>query len=603
MRGGSAVDPPPTVRNGRRSISLLQKTRTVLHASSIVRLTGTLAGVALLVLGLLPRRVFAQIPSEPHPIQPGLAAPPGSYGDLDILHYEVEITLPEPGGRAIEGVATLTFRPTRAGVAEAVLDFTGLAVLEARVDGFPVAARHQAGRLAVPLPPNVGPSDTLRLTVAYQGTPDDGLILGANVHGYPSAFVDNWPNRTRFWLPSVDHPSDKATASITVQAPASWKVVANGREVGEPEAAPPAPDGSPRLSWRWETTAPLSTYNLVFGAAAMEVLPLGLAACGSAPLSPRPDGCVEVTAWLFPEDTAQASLSFRNAAAMADFYTELVGPFPFEKLAHVQSATRFGGMENASAIFYSERDLASGQNLEATVAHETAHQWFGDQVTEAEWSELWLSEGFATYFGHLYFEASEGKDRLRGLMEEDRREILASPDVSRPVIDREERNLFGLLNVNTYPKAGWVLHMLRGMLGDETFFRGVRRYYTEFAGRNATTEDFRSVLESESGEELGWFFTQWLEMPGFPRLSVQSSWDETAGEEVVVVRQHPRSGWPVFRLPMELEVVGSDGRAARFSVVLTDQEQSFRLSTPGPAVAVVLDPDGWVLWEEVEAPR
>ncbi len=560
-----------------------------------------LAGGICLALGLgsLPAGGDAQTPPEPDPIPAGQAAPPGSYGELDVIHYEVVIGLPGPGGTVIQGDATLTLRPTRSGVERAVLDFTGLAVVEVEVDGAVVATSFELGRLAVPLPPGTGPADTLTLRVRYQGTPDDGLILRENVHGRPAAFVDNWPNRTRFWLPSVDHPSDKATASFTVLAPASWRVVANGVQVGEPEPAPPAPDGSPRRRWQWRTAVDLSPYNLVFGAAEMEVKPLGLAACGAAPASPRPDGCVEVTAWLFREDTAQASLSFLRAAEMVDVFTELVGPFPFEKLAHVQSATRFGGMENASAIFYSERGLASGRNMEGTVAHETAHQWFGDHATQAEWAELWLSEGFATYFGHLFFEKTQGRDSLRRLMDGDRQEVLGSRDVERPVIDRDETDLFALLNDNTYPKAGWVLHMLRGILGDETFFRGVRRYYREYGGRNTTTRDFRAVMEGESGEELGWFFHQWLEEPGFPRLSVQHAWAADRGEVVVALRQEPRKGWPIFRLPMEVELVGPDGTAVRHRVELTEAEQSFRFSSAAPPERVTLDPGGWVLWEDV----
>ena len=204
-------------------------------------------------------------------------------------------------------------------------------------------------------------------------------------------------------------------------------MISNGRLVEENEPAPPAADGSPRRAWQWGTDVAVSPYNFVFGAAHMAIRRVGLAACGSAPASPRPDGCVEVSAWLFPEDVAQADLSFRRAAEMVDFYTDLIGPYPFEKLAHVQSSTRFGGMENASAIFYTEQGLASGRSMEGTVAHETAHQWFGDSVTEADWPELWLSEGFATYFGHLYFEHAEGVADFRRRMEEDRADVLASP--------------------------------------------------------------------------------------------------------------------------------------------------------------------------------
>lgn len=537
----------------------------------------------------------AQTAAEPPPIVPGRAAPPGTYGDVDVIHYDATLALPGPGGTLVEGDATLTLRPTRAGVETAVLDLTGLAVTGTWVDGGAVDARHADGRLAVPLPAGAQPTDTFSVRVTYRGTPDDGLSLGRNVHGRPAAFVDNWPNRTRFWLPSVDHPSDKATARVTVLAPEGWRVVGNGVLEDGPVRVPPAGDGTPRQGWRWRMDVPVSAYNMVFGAAEMAVEPLGLAACGKAPASLRPDGCVEVTAWLFPEDAAQAGRSFRRAAAMVDFYTGLVGPFPYPKLAHVQSSSRFGGMENASAIFYAEGGLASGRDIEGTVAHETAHQWFGDSVTEVDWPELWLSEGFATYFGHLYFEHAEGPEALRRRMEEDRQEVLASPDVRRPVIDREEQDLFALLNDNNYPKGGWVLHMLRGMLGDEAFFRGVRAYYAAHAGGTATTGDFRLAMEEASGRDLGWFFRQWLEEPGYPVLSAEAAWDAGAGVVVLTVRQTQDAAWPTFRLPMEVGLE-APGERTRHRVEVTGRVQEFRLpGGPGP-VRATLDPDGWLLF-------
>ena len=190
---------------------------------------------------------------EPAPIQSGRAAPPGTYGDLDVVRYDAVVGLPSPGGTVVDGVATLLVRPAGTGVSQAVLDFTGLAVLGVAVDGVAVQAVHADGRLRVPLPPDATGADTFAIRVEYRGAPDDGLILGLDARGRSAAFVDNWPNRTRFWLPSVDHPSDKATASLTVHAPEGWRVVSNGNLVSEDGQAPPAPDGSPRRAWRWQT--------------------------------------------------------------------------------------------------------------------------------------------------------------------------------------------------------------------------------------------------------------------------------------------------------------------------------------------------------------
>jgi aminopeptidase N len=532
---------------------------------------------------------------EPVPIAAGRAAPPGTYGHIDVVHYDLEIGLPAPGGSTIQGLATLLLTPAHAGVVEAVLDLTGLAVDEVTVDGARRDHVYRDGRLAVPLDVRASPADTYRVQVRYHGVPDDGLVFRRNVHGRPAVFADNWPNRARFWFPSVDDPSDKATVAFTVHAPTAWRVVANGAEVGAPTEGPPTGSGAPRRTWRWSMDVAASPYNFVIGAADLEAIPLGTAACGSAPASPRDDGCIEVSAWLFREDTAQAHRSFRRAPEMVDYYAELVGPFAFEKLAHVQSATRFGGMENASAIFYTEEGLASGRDMEGTVAHETAHQWFGDDVTESEWPELWLSEGFATYFGHLFFEHADGVEEFRRRMEESRRDYLSSGVTGQPVIARDELDLFALLNANNYPKGAWVLHMLRGILGDEAFFEGIRTYYRRYGGRTVTTDDFRQVMESVASTDLRWFFDQWLHQPGYPVLNVDWSWDAEAAETTVTVEQVQNAAWPVFRLPLQIAIDGGEEGARRHDVEVVGRVQRFRFPAAVEPAGVSLDPDGWVL--------
>ncbi len=536
---------------------------------------------------------------EPEPIPAGVAPPPGPYAPgVDVVHYEVEVGL---------GLGVLWFEgatEVRVAVESAdptlPLDFTGLAVDEVTLDGAAVEFRHEEGVLYVPLDGRA-PGDTVGVAVRYQGVPDDGLIIRENVHGEPSAFVDNWPNRTRFWLPSVDHPADKATVRYTVHAPVEWKVIANGHLTGEPTPTPPdaiGPEGE-RRSWIWEVGVPISPYNMVIGAADLTVTTIGLAACGQAPASPREDGCVEVTSWIYPQDVERAEPSFRRAAEMVDYFTDLIGPFPFEKLANVQSATRFGGMENASAIFYSEQGIANGRNMEGTVSHEIAHQWFGDAVTESSWHHLWLSEGFATYFGALFFEAADGVDDFRALMEQSRWRVVGSPDVERPIYDPEEQDLFALLNVNNYPKGGWVLHMLRGILGDDVFFAGIREYYARHLHSAVLTDDFRAVMEEASGRDLEWFFRQWIYEPGFPTFETDVEWapGQGSGDGAVrlTVRQVQRESWPAFRVPMEVELE-VDGAPIRRSIVVEGRETTVTLEgIAGEPTSVVLDPDGWVL--------
>ncbi len=535
---------------------------------------------------------------EPPPIDAGVAPPPGEYAPgVDVVHYDVEVGLGY-GVLWFEGITDLRVAVTEDG-ATLPLDFTGLAITDVRMGGAPAEYEHEEGILRIPLGP-VETGDTVSVRVAYEGVPDDGLIIRENVHGEPSAFVDNWPNRTRFWLPSVDHPADKATVRYTVHAPEAWRVIANGHLTGEPTPTPEDAIGpkEARRSWVWEVGVPISPYNMVIGAADLVVHTVGLAACGQAPASRRADGCVEVTYWVYPQDVDLAEPSFRRAAQMVDHFTEVVGPFPFEKLANVQSATRFGGMENASAIFYSEQGIASGRNMEGTVSHEIAHQWFGDAVTEASWHHLWLSEGFATYFGAQFFEVADGVEAFRARMEQSRQRVVGSDDVRRPVVDPEERDLFALLNDNNYPKGGWVLHMLRGIVGDDAFFEGIRTYYARFLHRAVLTDDFRSVMEEVSGMELEWFFRQWIHEPGFPVFETSSEWTpapDGGGSVELSIRQIQDESWPAFRVPMEVEL-RVNGTSVRRPLVVEGRETTVRIDgLAAPPSDVVLDPDGWVL--------
>ncbi|HEX7090835.1 MAG TPA: M1 family aminopeptidase [Longimicrobiales bacterium] len=534
-------------------------------------------------------------PAEPEPIAPGQAPPPGPYAPgFDAVHYDIALALPDTGSR-IRGITRARIALVEPRADTLRLDLVGLAVERVRVNGRDAAHRHEAGKLHVPVPAGAAAGDTITVEVAYAGRPDDGLVIGANVHGRPTAFADNWPDRARFWFPSIDHPSDKATAAFAVSAPQPWAVIANGERRDDVALGPPAPaavSGARRAVWRWATDRPIPTYTMVIGAAEFAIGRAG-DAC-----APSGDACIETTWWVFPPDTAHARRVFGRADEMVAFYAELVAPFPYEKLAHVQSSTRYGGMENVTAIFYDERAIAAGRDIEGTVAHETAHQWFGDAVTEADWHHLWLSEGFATYFGALFFEHADGVQRFREIMERNRRAYLASDVTGRPIVDPDEDNLFELLNANNYQKGGWVLHMLRGLLGDSAFFDGIRRYYRAHEHGTALTEDLIRAMQMASGRELDWFFEQWVFRPGYPRLRVAWAWDAGAGEAVVAIEQVQPAAWPTFRMPLDVELVTPSGTVRR-RIEVAERREVARIALDAAPSAVRVDPDGWVL-KEVE---
>jgi aminopeptidase N len=509
---------------------------------------------------------------------------------FDVLDYDLTIELPD-SGRSIRGTALLTVRRTAAGsgapAADTLaLDLVRMQVSNVSVNGRGVAFGRTAEAIRVPLPP--GRADTLRVSVSYGGEVRDGLVIRTDAHGRWTAFGDNWPNRARHWIPSIDHPSDKATVSWTVRTPPGRTVVANGRQL---------PLGRMRVGYaeartsRWREDRPIPTYAMVIAAAPLVRHDLGTAACGLAEL----DRCVEQAVYTAPEARDYMPGPFATARAIVDWMARLIGPFPYEKLAHVQSSTIYGGMENASAIFYDDRLFRDRTMSVELIAHETAHQWFGDAVTEREWPHLWLSEGFATYFSALWTEHAQGDSAFRAQMAATRSQILADSSAvpRRPVIDTIETNLTALLNANSYQKGGWTLHMLRRAVGDSAFFRGIRQYYGTYRHGTALTDDLQRAIEATSGQQLDWFFDQWLRRPGYPTPVLTWDYDSTAARVTVTVDQE-RSRFGAYRFPLTLVVHDASG-ARRKVVIDVDPRPRTSLQLPFAVTArpvrVVPDPD------------
>jgi aminopeptidase N len=214
-------------------------------------------------------------------------------------------------------------------------------------------------------------------------------------------------------------------------------------------------------------------------------------------------------------------------------------------------------------------------------------------VTESDWHHLWLSEGFATYFGALFFERADGRDRFVRIMLDNRERYLKDAEsVARPIYDPSVKDLFKLLNRNNYQKGAWVLHMLRRVVGDEKFFEGVRDYYRTYRDGNALTEDFRRVMELHHGRPLDWFFRQWIYEPGCPAYDASWRWDEPSKRLTLKVRQTQVGG--LFRMPLDVEF-GNGDDTHREVVEVSGREQTFDFKLNTRPQAVALDPGEWVL--------
>jgi len=539
------------------------------------RSSGALLTLALVLPG---RRVAAQ--AAPARVEKSAAASSTYRPGIDVLSYDLSLELPTRGN-IVRGHAILTVQRT-ARVDTLVLDLVRLAVDSVRLDGRRVDFVRVPNEIHIPLPP--GDAGRFVVRVSYGGAVEDGLIIRTDSAGRWTGFGDNWPNRGRFWIPSVDHPSDKATVSWSVTAPAELTVVANGLLVRRSALA----DG--RVRTQWSERHPIPVYTMVIAAAPLTEYALGETACGLASTG----RCVPQYVFAAPEQRAVLPGPFSQAGEVVRYFASLVGPFPYEKLAHVQSSTRFGGMENATAIFYADGAFRHRTMSEGLIAHETAHQWFGDAVTEREWAHVWLSEGFATYFAALWTRHAHGDSAFRADLRGMRNAVLSDADAvpSRPVIDTAQTELLALLNRNSYQKGGFVLHMLRRQVGDSAFFWALRRYYASHRDGTVLTDDLRLEVERSSGQSLGWFFDQWLRRPGFPELDVTWSYDPSSHLVSLDVNQGERFG--AFRLPLVVEVREATGVARRATLEVPAERHS-RLTIPTTLAlaprSVAADPD------------
>ncbi|MGH2553264.1 MAG: M1 family metallopeptidase [Chitinophagaceae bacterium] len=485
---------------------------------------------------------------------------------IDVLHYKYSIELNDNNdsiyGKAeiklklLQSASTIKFdlvKRNGSGKGMVVDSITGPAVR-----GF---VKDQDS-IRIILMPGTGPlvNDTAIYIVRYHGVPADGLIISKNKYGHRTFFADNWPNRAHNWIPCVDDPADKASVEFIVTAPSHYQVISNGVQVEETNLA-----DNKKLT-HYKEDVPLPTKVMVIGVAEFAVQNAGMV------------NCVPVYSWVYPEDKKDGFYDYALAKNILSFFDSYIGPYPYKKLANVQSKTIFGGMENAGAIFYAESTVTGDRSSESLLAHEIVHQWFGDMATEKSFAHLWLSEGFATYLAHLYDESKYGLDKFSNDMKAERDEIIAFVKSSRkPVVDSVSPYM-QLLNTNSYQKGSWVLHMLRRQLGDSVFRKSIRTYYAKFAGKNADTRDLQKVFESVSGKDLDQFFTQWLYTPECPQLEIKWKYLEKEQKLSVTVKQLQQT---VFQMPLQISIVTSQGmRTPRFyKIEISKAVETFLLPT------------------------
>jgi aminopeptidase N len=540
--------------------------------------------VAMVLLAALATPLTAQ---QHYQRQPG----------VDVQHYRWSVTLSDSTDEIV-GDALITINFTQPGLRSIFFDLNnkaaggrrGMVVTAVSADSAAATYTHVNDRVTVALSAPTRAGDVRRFRIVYHGFGSDtitpggrggggsGLWIGKNGFGERAFFSRNWPDAAHSWLPCIDHPSDKATSEFIVIAPDRYAVVANGILQEE------VPLGNGQKVTHWMQSVPIATWLNNIGVEQFGIHYAGLVRG------------VPLQTWAPHQalDKAVASLEL-TARQSIEFFSENVGPYSYEKMASVAAAGGGGGMEHASAIFYGETS-ASGSPATSLVAHETAHQWFGDAVTEDEWDDVWLSEGFATYFALLYTEHFAGRDAfLAGVQHIRPRAIAAERQQKKALVHQNAGGTGPDLTGLQYDKGGMVLQVLRGQIGTDNFWKGIRLYYARHRDANATSDDLRRDMEAASGQDLDWFFTQWLARVDSPVINGDWSWDAAAGQIVINLAQ-TQAGAP-YRLSLEIGVTPDSGTTRIEKIEMTQPQQRFVIAAAKAPKDLSLDPNTWILME------
>ena len=434
---------------------------------------------------------------------------------------------------------------------------------------------HENNILTLPYIPKIG---SVMYKITYKGVPKDGLVISKNKFGCRTYFGDNWPTRARNWLACVDHPLDKAKVLFNVYTDTVNQVIANGFLTDVKM------QGTDKIKYSYATSYEIPTKVMVIGVASFKVV--NVADVGNVSLSSWVYNC-------FSSENDKKSFSdLKMAYEILPYFINKFGDYPYKKLANVQSTTRFGGMENASAIFYDENMIGSGK-MEALITHEIAHQWFGNTATEHDFTHLWLSEGFATYFTDDYLGEKYGRSRMDERLKNERNRVISFLKNNKlPVVDTITSDLMNLLNPNSYQKGAWVLHMLRDRIGDSTFFSGVRRYYQTYKWRNAKTSDFMAIMEKECDCSLDNFFNQWLKQSSLPVIQV---YYENNNQLYLTIKQHQKED---YSFPLTVRVYYKNGKYNDHDIFVDSKTKEYLIQHQGEVLKIELDPNTKLLFEE-----
>tara|TARA_B110000977_G_scaffold9563_1_gene12652 strand:+ start:463 stop:2103 length:1641 start_codon:yes stop_codon:yes gene_type:complete len=507
---------------------------------------------------------------------------------IDAINYAFNIELSDKSDQ-ISCELIIDIRFLGSGVKELRLDLInassklgnkGMVVSEVSSNGKMLSFSHKNDELIIHLPKPSLIEQFSKYKIKYKGIPQSGLIIGDNKHGDRTFFSDNWPNLTRHWLATIDHPYDKAMCEFIVTAPDHYQIISNGLKIEESNI-----NNNKRVT-HWKQSVPIASWLFVLGAADFAVQYVDEFEGKS------------IQTWVFKQDREAGFYDFSEPTKkVLKFYSDNIGPFSYEKLANIQSNSVSGGMEAASAILYSDNSVVGDRNVRwrNVVIHEIAHQWFGNSVTQYDWDDVWLSEGFATYFTLLFIEHEYGREEFVKGLESSQKSVDSFYDKNPKyqIVHDNLKNMKNVTSSQTYQKGSWILHMLRGFLGNEVFWEGIKVYYNKYRDLNATTSDFKNIMEDVSNKDLNLFFDQWLYNPGIFKL--KGNWKYNNKNQIIINIKQIQNDGSLFKMPIEVGIIYDDNVDHLEIIEVSKKSNSFIINVKKEPKNVILDPNYWIL--------
>lgn len=504
-----------------------------------------------------------------------------------VLHYKIDVSFDE-ASKKVFGKVTTTLVPFLPEMSTVEFDAESLRIQKVTMRGNDLKFDVEPKTLAIHLDKPASYNDTLTMAIDYSCTPRKGLYFIQPDSAYPDKPWQIWTQGedmdNHFWFPCYDFPNDKATSELIATVRNSYTVLSNGKLVGVKEDKKKG-----TKTFHWMESKPHSSYLIMMAA-------------GDYAILHDHAGKLPVDYYVYHKDSADAWQCLRETPAMIKFYDEKIGfPYAWEKYAQVQIADfMYGGMENTSATTMADGELVYDARRQVDgvptglIAHELAHQWWGDVVTCEDWRHLWLNESFASYFDPLFIEHSQGRDEFDFEMYQSQQAgIHVDTAVGRkPVVS------VGSYGENVYPRGASILHMLRFILGDKLFWRAINYYITKYQFTPVETDDFKTAIEEATGQNLYWFFDEWLYKAGHPIFNVSYRWSDSAKAIYLSVRQTQKvdSLTGIFRTPVDIGITTQAGtRTAR--AIVESGDTVFTIPTDEKPRLVIFDSGNWLLKE------